>query len=237
VRCHYRHVLLHQDKAAYADLSTQQAMIESAAEATMFKTKRSRIAGLLILIAAVLLLGLNFAITRSSPSLPANYNSLRNNVVRLYQGDLGFWLTGDLVKTPVTDWSFTDAIPTVQIETRTWYLLPHVLRTDIARNDEQLYLFSEYFAPAPGKPDLRERFPEARFWNRMVVRDPRIRVKIGNRLFDMRAYPLTDPSQIAVARQAFLSKYADVRAQAALPDSRRPAMHFFRLEPQWNNNS
>jgi hypothetical protein len=58
-------------------------MIESAAEANMFKTKRSRIAGLVVLIAAVLLLGLNFAITRSSPSLPANYNSLRNNVVRL----------------------------------------------------------------------------------------------------------------------------------------------------------
>jgi hypothetical protein len=157
--------------------------------------------------------------------------------VRLYRGDVGFWLTGDLVQTPVTDWSFIDEISNVQIETRTWYLLPHVLRTDIAWNDEQLYLFSEYFAPAPGKPDLRERFPEARFWNRMVVRDPRIRVKIGDRLFEMRAYPLTDPSQIAVARQAVLSKYADVRAQEASPESRRPALHFFRLEPQWNNNS
>ncbi len=203
----------------------------------MFKTKRSRIAGLVVLIAAVLLLGLNFAITRSSPSLPANYNSLGNNLVRLYRGDVGFWLTGDLVKTPVTDWSFIDEISNVQIETRTWYLVPHVLRTDIARNNQQLYLFSEYFAPAPGKPDLRERFPEARFWNRMVVRDPRIRVKIGNRLFDMRAYPLTDPSEISVARQAFLSKYADVRAQEALPESRRPAMHFFRLEPQWKSQS
>jgi hypothetical protein len=212
-------------------------MIESAAEANMFKTKRSRIAGLVVLIAAVLLLGLNFAITRSSPSLPANYNSLPNNLVRLYRGDVGFWLTGDLVKTPVTDWSFIDEISNVQIETRTWYLVPHVLRTDIARNNQQLYLFSEYFAPAPGKPDLRERFPEARFWNRMVVRDPRIRVKIGNRLFDMRAYPLTDPNEISVARQAFLSKYADVRAQEASPESRRPAMHFFRLEPQWNKES
>lgn len=203
----------------------------------MFKTKRLRIAGLVILIVAVVLLGLNFAITRSSPSLPGNYNSLRNNVVRLYRGDVGFWLTGDVVKTPVTDWSFIDAIPTVQIETHPWYLLPHVLRTDIARKDQQLYLFSEYFAPAPGKPDLRERFPKARFWNRMVVRDPRLRVKIGNRVFDMRAYPLTDPSQIAVARQAFLSKYADVRVQEALPESRRPAMHLFRLEPQWNDIS
>ena len=202
----------------------------------MFKTKRSKIAGLVILIAAVVLLGLNFAITRSSPSLPANYNSLRNNVVRLYQGDLGFWLTGDVVKTPVTDWSFTDAIPTVQIETRTWYLLPHVLRTDIARNDQQLYLFSEYFAPAPGKPDLRERFPEARFWNRMVVRDPRIRVKIANRLFDMRAYPLTDPSGMGAARQAFLSKYPEIRGQEVMPESQRPRWHFFRLQPGWEDS-
>jgi hypothetical protein len=199
--------------------------------------KRSRIAGLVILIAVIVLLALNYAITRSSPSLPANYNSLRNNLVRLYHGDVGFWLTGDVVKTPVTDWSFTDAIPNIQIETHTWYLLPHVVRTDIARNGGQLYLFSEYFAPAPGKPDLRENFPEARFWNRMVVRDPRIRVRIGNQLFDMRAYPLTDPDQIEVARQAFLSKYADVRQREALPESRRPALHFFRLEPQWNNNS
>jgi hypothetical protein len=199
--------------------------------------KRSRIAGLVILIAVIVLLALNYAITRSSPSLPAGYNSLRNNLVRLYHGDVGFWLTGDVVKTPVTDWSFTDAIPNIQIETHTWYLLPHVVRTDIARNGGQLYLFSEYFAPAPGKPDLRETFPEARFWNRMVVRDPRIRVKIGNQLFDMRAYPLTAPDQIEVARQAFLSRYADVRQREALPESRRPALHFFRLEPQWNNNS
>lgn len=203
----------------------------------MFKTKRSRIAGLAIFVVAVVLVVLNFAIAHSSPSLPANYNGLRNTVVRLYRGDIGFWLTGDLVRAPVADWSFIDSVPTVLVETRTWYLLPHVLRTDIARNDQQLYLFSEYFAPAPGKPDLRERFPEARFWNRMVVRDPRIRVKIGNRVFDMRAYPLTDASQIDVVRQAFLSKYADVRAQAELPESRRPAMYFFRLEPQWDNNS
>ena len=157
-------------------------------------TKRSRIIGLAILTVVVLLLVLNFAIERSSPSVPANYNSLRNNLVRMYRGDLGFWLSGDPVTTPVADWSFTDAIPTVQIETRTWYLLPHFVRTDIARNDARLYLFSEYFAPRPGQPDHRDEFPSARFWNRMVVRDPRIRVKIGNQVFEMRAYPLTDPS-------------------------------------------
>jgi hypothetical protein len=84
--------------------------------------KRSRIVGLVIVMVVVLLLALNFGLISSSPALPANYNGLRNDFVRLYRGELGFWLTGDLVATPVTDWSFTDAVPTVQIETRTWYL-------------------------------------------------------------------------------------------------------------------
>jgi hypothetical protein len=196
--------------------------------------RRSRIIGLVFLTLVVLLLALNFAITRASPSVPANYNNLRNGFVRMYRGDLGFWLTGDPVSTPVTDWSFTDTIPTVQIETRTWYMIPHVLRTDIARNGGQLYLFSEYFAPKPGQPDYRDDFPNARFWNRMVVRDPRIRVKIGDRLFQMRAYPLKDASEVAVARQAFLAKYADIRRLQELPESRRSKLYFFRLEPQTN---
>ena len=197
-------------------------------------TKRSRIVGLVILTVALILVALNLAITRSSPSVPANYNNLQNSLARLYRGDLGFWLTGSLVTTPVTDWSFTDAIPTVQIETRTPYLIPHFVRTDIARNGGQLYLFSEYFAPKAGQPDHRNEFPKARFWNRMVVRDPRIRVKIGNQLFAMRAYPLTDPSEMAVARQAFLSKYEDIRRLQELPESQRSTLYFFRLEPQWN---
>lgn len=199
----------------------------------MLKTTRSGIAGLVLLLVVVAVLALNLAIQRSSPAAP---NSLRNVVEGLYEGNSGFWLRGDLVKTPITDWSFTDAILTVQIETRTWYLLPHFVRTYIARGGTQLYLFSEYFAPKPGQPDYRDDFPNARFWNRMVVRDPRIRVKIGNRLFQMRAYPLTDSSQIALARQAFLSKYDDVKQMQELPESQRPRLHFFRLEQGWNDN-
>lgn len=199
----------------------------------MFRTKKSRIAGLLILIVVILILGLNYAIMRASPSVPANYNNLRNSLVRVYRGDLGFRLTGDLVTTPITDWSFIDGIQNIQVETRTWYLLPHFVRTDIARSGAQLYLFSEYFAPKPGEADHRDEFPNARFWNRMVVRDPRIRVKIGDRLFQMRAYPLKDPSEVALARQAFLDKYADVRKEQEQPESRRSKLYFFRLVPGW----
>src|ERR1700751_2806837 len=86
--------------------------------ATIRKTamKRSRIVGLLILVVVVVALALN-------------YGSLRRSFVGLNRGDFGLCVAADLVTTPVTDWSFPDAFPTIQIETRTWYLIPHFVRT------------------------------------------------------------------------------------------------------------
>jgi len=195
--------------------------------------KRWKIAGLIVVVLAVGLFALNFVIVRASPSAPS---TLASALVRMRRGEIGFWLAGDIVKTPVTDWSFVDGIRNIQIQTHTPYLLPHVLTTDIARIGDRLYLFSEYFPPRRGGRDTRKDFPQARFWNRMVVRDPRIRVKIGNQLFDMRAYLLTDQSEIEMVSKAFLDKYDDVRHAEAVPETRRPAMYFFRLEPQWNSD-
>jgi hypothetical protein len=197
--------------------------------------KTSKRVGLVILILVPAAFVVDFAIKRSSRA--ANSSGLRQSLVALYRGDVGFWLMGGSVTTPVSDWSFTDADQTVLVETRTPYLVPHFVRTFIARSGAQLYLFSEYFAPTPGQTDLRDHFPEARFWNRMVVRDPRIRVKIGNKVFKMRAYPITDENAKQAARQAFFSKYPDLRKQEALPESQRPRLHFFRLTPGWDDQS
>jgi len=49
--------------------------------------------------------------------------------IGLRNGDLG--LLPAVVTTPVTDWSFTEAVQTIQIETRTLYLIPHFVRTFI----------------------------------------------------------------------------------------------------------
>lgn len=164
----------------------------------------------------------------------------RRNIGRFHRGDFGyiFWLQGDNFSsfgdrstTLPTDWSFTDAVEVVQLETRTPYLIPHSVNLEIARVNQQLYLFSAYAPPAPGERDLRDRFPEGRFWNRMVLRDPRVRLKIFNRLFDMRAYHVTDPSEVERARQAFTSKYANLVDLQSRPEAQRPRLHFFRLEP------
>jgi len=206
--------------------------------------KGLRIVGLVILIVVVAVFALNFAIKIVGPPQP-RFFVLGNTVTQLSHGYLGFWLTGDVVTTPVTDWSFTDSLPTVHIETRTWYLLPHSVITLIGRNGSQLFLGSEYGPPRPGQEDLRDRFPEARFWNRMVLRDPRIRLKIGNQIYQMRAYPVYDPSLDAVALASFLSKYdslpvtelgwtpGSLRRFQAYPAERRPKFHFFRLEQGW----
>lgn len=151
---------------------------------------------------------------------------------RATDGTMGIWLDGEVVTGPVTDWSFADTAMEIRLETSTPYFLPHWITTFVAREGNQVFVFSDYYPPAPGKPDLRDRFPEARFWNRNVLRDPRIRLKIGERIYPVRAYALTDPNDplIEVARQAFLRKYAQIRREQALPEARRPRMHFFRVE-------
>jgi hypothetical protein len=142
---------------------------------------------------------------------------------RLNRGDYNhyFWLGGEHVTTPVTDWSFIDSIREIQVRTRTPYLLPHTIHTDVVQVGGKVYLYSIYTDP--------DRFPEEMVWHRNVVRDPRVRIKIGDRLFDMRIIHLTDPSEMQVARQAFIAKY-----YSDLPPDREPppVRHgvFFRVE-------
>jgi hypothetical protein len=83
----------------------------------------------------------------------------------------GLWLKGDLVTTPVADWSFTDKIETVNVQTRTWYLIPHSVTTYCVAYNGQLYLTSVYRAGLT--------YPHGRSWNEDVARDPRVRIKIG----------------------------------------------------------
>src|SRR5436309_457460 len=49
----------------------------------------------------------------------------------------GLWLTGEVVTAPVTDWSFTDKHPTIYVQTRTRYLLPHSVTITCVAHDGQ----------------------------------------------------------------------------------------------------
>jgi hypothetical protein len=115
----------------------------------------------------------------------------------------GLWLSGTLVTTPVADWSFTDKFPLLEIETRTWYLLPHSVITTSICYQGQLYVGSPYRAGL--------KFPGGRTWNEDVVRDPHVRLKIGNRLYDRMLVHVTDPAVIAGVLQARDKKYGNAR--------------------------
>jgi hypothetical protein len=123
----------------------------------------------------------------------------------------GLWLKGDVVTTPVADWSFTDNIPTVKVQTQTWYLLPHSVTTNCLAYNGQLYLVSVY----PAGPQ--------RIWNQNVARDPHVRIKVGDRLYDRTLSQVTDPAEIAGVLQARAKKYP------ALKIPPNPTIHVYHV--------
>jgi F420H(2)-dependent quinone reductase len=114
----------------------------------------------------------------------------------------GLWLTGDLVTTPVTDWSFTDQVPTIKLQTQSQFLLPHSVTINCVAYNGQLYVTSTYPAGPP------------RSWVANVMRDPHVRVKIEDKLYDRTAVTVTDPQEIAGVLQAKTKKYPQLKTPA-----------------------
>jgi hypothetical protein len=107
----------------------------------------------------------------------------------------GLWLKGELVTTPVTDWSFVDKVPhpgrslnTVLVETRTPYFIPHSVRTMPFVRNGVLYIRSHQ-----DRMDLQ--FPHDKSWTSSVVRDPRVRIKIGGKLYEATMVLIADRAQ------------------------------------------
>lgn len=107
----------------------------------------------------------------------------------------GLWIKGKLVSTPVTDWSWANAYPHVVIQTQTWYLLPHSVIVNGIVYKNQLYLVSAY------PPSTRED------WNDYAMRDPHVRLKIGDRVYDTTVSLVTEPKVEAGVLQARKKKY------------------------------
>jgi hypothetical protein len=107
----------------------------------------------------------------------------------------GLWLKGEVVTTPVTDWSFVDTVPhpgrslnTVLVETRTPYFIPHSVRTIPSVHDGQLFIRSH-------QDRMDVQFPYDKSWTADVARDPRVRIKIGDKLYEATVVLVTDRAQ------------------------------------------
>lgn len=108
----------------------------------------------------------------------------------------GLWLKGNVVTTPVSDWSFTDKIPQIHIQTNTWYLLPHSVTINCIAYNGQLYVASVY-------PSITPRH----HWNDDVMRDPHVRLQIGDQIYDRTLTPVTDPAERQAVLNARAKKY------------------------------
>ena len=111
----------------------------------------------------------------------------------------GLWLKGNVVTTTVTDWSFTENIPVVQIQTQSWYLLPHSVNINCLNYNGQLYLVSVF--PAGTRHS----------WNENVIRDPHVRLKIGDQVYDRSVSLVTDPAEQEGVLEARHKKYPQLK--------------------------
>jgi hypothetical protein len=129
----------------------------------------------------------------------------------------GLWLRGDPVTEAPADWSFTDKYQTIFLQTRAWYGLPHSVTTTCVVSNGHLYLTSVYRQGF--------QFPRDRLWNKNVMRDPRVRLKIGTRLYDGTLALVTDPAEKSAVLDAKAKKYP------RLAGADRSRTYVFRLTP------
>lgn len=135
----------------------------------------------------------------------------------------GLWLRGEVAREPVSDWSFSDADELVELETRTPWLVPHSVTVVCASLGGALYVPSVY---SPGEGG----FPAGRAWNRNVVREPDVRIRIAGKIYERSARLVSDEAERAAAFAAFAAKYDAWAKWHALPPSERPEIAFVRLE-------
>lgn len=139
-------------------------------------------------------------------------------------GRPGLLLRGEVVAEPVSDWSFSADDPLVELESRAPWGLAHSVTVVCASTGEQLYVPSVY---EPG-----DGWPEARRWNRNVVADPNVRIRISGKLYERRAVLVEGEAERAAAFAAFASKYPRWAEWHAAPPAERPSIAIVRLDPR-----
>ena len=115
----------------------------------------------------------------------------------------GTRLSGDLAVDQQTDWGFLEGRTRAWVETRTRYLVPHSITVSAWADVGKLYV------------GCREC--DTKVWPRQVARDDRVRVKIGDSIYERRAIRITDP---------------DERADVLGPAAGRPGYAVFRMDPR-----
>lgn len=110
----------------------------------------------------------------------------------------GLWLSGEVVREPVTDWSWVSDVShpqrgnTIMLETRTWYGIPYSVTILPTPRGDRLYI-----GGSARDARLEREFPDYKQWWANVERDPRVRLKINGKIYEMSAALVSDPVELA----------------------------------------
>lgn len=132
-------------------------------------------------------------------------------------------LGGERVTERITDFAFVGSEYGVQIEARAASLLPSA-NVRCFLHEGSLYVFAESVVELE--------------WLRALRRDPRARLRVRGKLYDVRAVAVTDPVEIDPLLPTLLRKYFGMEVEGARyvgSSERYPAtqvgLNFFRIEP------
>ena len=123
----------------------------------------------------------------------------------------GLGIPGEVAEEHVQDWSFTDGVEEIFIETRTWYGIPHATTIWCVALGGNLYIGS---------------YGEGhKYWEKNVARKPEARVSIDGVIYEVRVDPVTDSDLVTRLDEALNRKY-DMEATFGDED---PPWWFYRL--------
>ena len=110
----------------------------------------------------------------------------------------GLWLKGEVVREPVTNWDWVSEVNdpvrgnSIMLETRSWYGIPHSVTIGLIPRGDKLYIRGTEQGSR-----LDKGFPYAKAWWTNVMRDPRVRMKIGGKIYEMTVVLVADRAEVA----------------------------------------
>ena len=109
----------------------------------------------------------------------------------------GLWLTGEVIREPVTNWDWVlevnDPIrgSSIMLETRSWYGIPHSVTINLVPRGDKLYV-----SGSEQGSRLEKEFPYSKAWWANIERDPRVRMKIDGKIYEMTVALVADRSEV-----------------------------------------
>ena len=105
----------------------------------------------------------------------------------------GLGLSGEVHQQGVEDWSFTLDAEEIFIETVTSYWIPHSVTAWCVTVGSELYVAADD--------------ADKKSWVANVARDPNVRLKIGDKVYEQKLVPITDAATQASIDRGFAQKY------------------------------